>query len=173
MSSQRRIEASRANGTKSRGPVTPEGKAVSLRNRTRHGLLARSVVLEGENRVLFYRLFNDLHEEFGPATAVENALVETLAVASWRQMRIWGIEKAGLDYQISKQDEPVDPPTKAALAFQTLSDGSRSLELINRYETRYDRQFNRALARLISLRAPRLGDENFHSNLVPKTDNVG
>src|ERR1035441_729229 len=117
MSSQRRIEASRANGAKSKGPVTPEGKAVSSRNRTRHGLLARSVVLEGENRVLFYRLFNGLRDEFGPAGAVEKALVETMTVARWRQMRIWSMEKAGLDYQISKQEEPVDAPTKAALAF--------------------------------------------------------
>ena len=79
--------------------------------------MARSVVLEGENRVLFYRLFNGLRNEFGPAGAVEKALVETMTVARWRQMRIWSMEKAGLDYQISKQEEPVDAPTKAALAF--------------------------------------------------------
>ena len=92
-----------------------------------------------------------------------------MAVARWLQMRIWSMEKAGLDYQISKQDEPVDAPTKAALAFQTLSASPRSLELINRYETRYDRQFNRALVRLLSLR----NNDFFRSNLVPKTDNVG
>ena len=49
------------------------------------------------------------------------------------------------------ENSPVDASTKAALAFQTLSDASRSLELINRYETCYDRQFNRALSRLVSL----------------------
>ena len=169
MSSQRRIDASRVNGAKSRGPVTAEGKAISSRNRLRHGLLARSVVLDGENRTRFYRLLSELTAEFTPEGPVQNALVETMAVARWRQMRIWGMEKAGLDYQISKQDEPVDAPTKAALAFQTLSDSSRSLELINRYETRYDRQFNRALVRLLSLR----NNDFFRSNLVPKTDNVG
>jgi hypothetical protein len=50
------------------------------------------------------------------------------------------------------ENSPVDASTKAALAFQTLSDASRSLvNSINRYETRYDRQFNRALSRLVSL----------------------
>ena len=75
-----------------------------------------------------------------------------MVVSRWRQIRLWSMEKAGLDYQIARQEEPVDPPTKAALAFRALSDESRSLELMNRYETRYDRQFARALARLTSLR---------------------
>jgi hypothetical protein len=31
-------------------------------------------------------------------------------VARWRQMRIWGMERAALDYQIGQQLENVDPP---------------------------------------------------------------
>jgi hypothetical protein len=152
MSSLRRIDASRANGAKSRGPITPKGKLTVSQNGIRHGLLARSVVLDTEDLDAFLQLLDSLIHQFNPAGPVENALIETMAVARWREMRLWAMEKAGLAYQIALQPETVDPITKAALAFRTLSDQSRSLELINRYETRYDRQFNRCLARLTTLK---------------------
>lgn len=36
--------------TRSTGPTTPEGKAISARNSTRHGLRARAIVLPGESQ---------------------------------------------------------------------------------------------------------------------------
>lgn len=152
MSSLRRVAASRANGNKSRGPITLEGKRISAQNSTRHGLLAQSIVLTGEDPSRFEALLDELYAEFHPVGPVENALVETLAVSRWRQMRLWALEGAGLNYQIARQEESVDPSTRAALAFRTLSDQSRSLELLNRYESRYDRQFGRTLARLTAFR---------------------
>jgi hypothetical protein len=93
-----------------------------------------------------------------------------MAVARWRQMRIWGIEKANMEHQMRAQaeapgaseDDPADDEaaesnagedaaTRCALAFRTLSDESRSLDLINRYESRYDRQYLRAHRRFLEL----------------------
>jgi hypothetical protein len=48
-------------------------------------------------------------------------------------------------------DAPENPATRTALAFRTLSDDSRSLDLINRYESRYDRQYLRAHRRFLEL----------------------
>ena len=48
-----RAAASRANGLKSRGPVTPDGKYNSSRNAIRHGILARFLVMNGELPDLF------------------------------------------------------------------------------------------------------------------------
>src|ERR1700677_3258878 len=108
MSSQRRIESNRANGKKSKGPVTPKGKQKSSRNGIRHGLLAATVVLEGENLLLFRRLLRDFTKHFQPRDTIEAALVETMAAARWRQIRIMAMEKSSLEYQIKRQDEPVN-----------------------------------------------------------------
>ena len=48
MRSELQNAASRANGAKSRGPVTPEGRLASAGNRLDHGMLADAIVIEGE-----------------------------------------------------------------------------------------------------------------------------
>ena len=154
MSTEKQIAASRANGARSQGPKTPEGEIKSSRNSLKHGLLAQSIVLDTENPYHFRKLLADFIDEFQPSTAAEMALVETMTVSRWRQKRLWTMEKAGLQHQIATQeDTPEDGATQAALAFQSLCDRSRSLELLNRYEARYDRQFARALSRLAALKA--------------------
>ena len=153
-------QAARANGARSRGPITPEGKLASSRNATTHGILSGTIVLEGESGERFHALLGNLLEELQPQTTVEVTLVENMAVARWRQMRIWGIEKANMEHEMrsladaraaSEGEGPEDTATRCARAFRTLSDDSRSLELINRYESRYDRQYLRAHRRFLEL----------------------
>src|SRR3954451_10465378 len=103
MSSLRRIEASRANGARSQGPVTPEGKKRSARNAMRHGLLADIVVLEGEGRENFQILLDQHVERLQPADGVEYALVEEMASSYWRLHRNWAIETRLLDNQVRQE----------------------------------------------------------------------
>ena len=156
MRTERQTQASRANGSKSSGPTTPEGKLASSCNATTHGMLSGTIVLEGESKDRFQTLLAALHEEVQPQTPIETSLVENMAVARWRQMRVWGLEKASMEHEMRKQAEASqskeDTATRSALAFRALSDDSRSLELINRYESRYDRQYLRAHRRLLELR---------------------
>ena len=173
MSSQRRINASRANGRQSRGPVTPEGKARSAANSTRHGLAApevtaRSVVLGTESRALFDQLHQALIEEHNPATASEALLVEELAVCRWRMQRNWTRETSLGDIWMAKLDERlvawnkapvVDPDHRDALAFRDLALDGHSLPLLLRYEARLSHQFDRCLQRLHALQSRPLFDD--------------
>ena len=176
MSSNRRIQSSRANGAKSRGPVTPEGKRKSASHTNsgvlRHGLLSSLVVLDDEKPEIFAEIFNALTNEFAPQTEAERILVENMAVSRWRQMRLWVIERASFQSEIEKHDAgAIHPATRAALAFRALADQSRALDLLNRYESRFDRQFARSLNLLMKLADP---ENPLHrlrqTNLVPNSD---
>jgi hypothetical protein len=155
MPTELQIQASRTNGAKSRGPITPEGKEASSQNAITHGMLADTVVLKDECPDRFLELLRALHEERQPQPGIEASLVENMAVARWRQMRLWGMEKAAMDHETDKRSEAWGSSeghaTRAALAFRALSDDSRSLDLINRYESRYDRQYLRAHRRFLEL----------------------
>jgi hypothetical protein len=59
----------------------------------------------------------------------------------------WGVPDEPTSRVGVSRTQPLDQPTKAALAFGTLP----GLDTMSRYEARYDRQFNRALAALRSV----------------------
>jgi hypothetical protein len=168
-STERQRESARINGAKSHGPITPEGKAISARNSLRHGILAKTILLEGESLEHFQSFIRHLEDAFSPVGPIEDSFVETMALSKWRQMRIVGMEKAGIHHQIKAGHEaraeqsgpsgvtPLDPATTAYLAFTTINQQNRTLELMNRYETRCDRQYERALSRLFAAQRRRKG----------------
>src|SRR5215469_7289528 len=153
MSSQRKIDSARANGARSKGPTTEAGKQASSQNGVRHGILTQTVVLEGESKDRFEELHAALIAEFQPRTTTEAALVETMAIARWRLLRVLAIQKAGLDLEMAKQESQASPAYRAAIVFKNLADSSRLLDLLSRYEISFDRQFSRALSLLLKLRA--------------------
>src|SRR5580700_251879 len=95
MPTDKQIAASRNNGARSRGPVTPEGKARSARNSTIHGALAKAVVLHGESRHRFHALVETFNGSLNPETDIDRLLIGKMAAAHWRQLRIWNLEKSG------------------------------------------------------------------------------
>src|SRR5919198_5519665 len=103
MTSQRRLLASRANGARSRGPVTPEGKRRSSQNATKHGLLARCVVLSNESTDGFDDLVNSYIDRFQPADELELGMVEEMAANYWRLRRAWAIQNGTLQKHLDNQ----------------------------------------------------------------------
>ncbi len=96
MSSELQQIASRTNGAKSHGPITEEGKQASSRNRLNHGFNSKRIVLPGESQEEFDQLLASYLDEHQPETPTERTLIENMAVARWRQQRVWTLETAGL-----------------------------------------------------------------------------
>src|SRR6185436_5376881 len=99
MSSRRQRRAARANGKKSQGPVTPEGKARSPANATKHGLaapgrLAVSVCLTIESREDFCTLHQTYINLHRPADPGEHLIVEEMAMARRHLQRTWVMQTA-------------------------------------------------------------------------------
>ena len=153
MPSDKQTKASRTNGAKSRGPVTPQGKINSSGNSLRHGLLARTLLLKGDSRDRFYALMDALYAELQPETHVEVLLLERMAAAQWRQARLWAYENRSIAHEARKQHPNVsdeDSPTRHVMAFTAINTTA-----LNQYEMRFDRQFLRAYKQFSAIRAAR------------------
>ena len=85
--SEAQKQASRINGSKSKGPITPTGKNTSKFNGLKHGLRAEHVVLPGEDPEGFEAELKGWDGEFRAGGHLKAVLVERAAVASWRLRR--------------------------------------------------------------------------------------
>lgn len=97
-------EISRANGRKSRGPVTEMGKAIASKNATKHGLLSQKPPLViGEDLESFQGIMQGLLDEYQPQTPTEHLLVQQIAMGWLRLHRLWGVEAAIANVSILQQ----------------------------------------------------------------------
>ena len=172
MKLDRRTITSPANARKSRGPITPAGKARSAVNNLRHGLLARNVVLDEESTARFATHAAHFQRQLEPRDFVEHTLVESLITIRWRQLRVWNAETATISEEMRNQAAglpSIPKSVRAAFAFRALAEKSRSLELIGRFEARFERQFTRTLNRYLQLRARETVNSLFDPNSDPET----
>jgi hypothetical protein len=93
--------ASRANGAKSRGPKTAQGKQRSARNNLKHGLRSKSIestVTLGD-REHYNELRQSYLDEYRPSGPTECTLVDYIIYAAWQIYRIRELElNASLDF---------------------------------------------------------------------------
>ena len=150
MSSLRRINSSRANGVRSRGPIIAQGKERSSANAIRHGLLAKCIDLENESGPCFDQLVAEHTGRFAPADGVEFGMIEEMAAAYWRMRRAWAIENRLMEKALRHQP-PGDEAARIAAAFTELA-ASPELSLLHRYETRLHHIYQRALQNFLLLR---------------------
>jgi hypothetical protein len=83
MSSDRKIDANRANAQHSTGPVTDEGKAASSQNARQHGLSAKSLFIPETRIDEFHALQNAFFAEVRPVGELQIAYFEQLIHAAW------------------------------------------------------------------------------------------
>jgi hypothetical protein len=155
MPSDLKSETARANGAKSRGPTTPEGREKSSHNAIKHGFTSNSImVLDCESPDQFHALLGDFFTTYQPRSAAERDLVEEMVAARWRTRRMWAVETGLLNSEIHNQETKIDSPDSnvhLTAAFRTLTDDSRSLALNFRYASRLHRIYDSALKNLREL----------------------
>ena len=157
--SPRKLASARANGAKSKGPKTAAGLAkctTAASLQITHGMLARTIIIPGESEPLFRALLTRLINRHHPATEEELDAVRRMAVATWRQLRVWSFQSLDMAREIARQD-PSDAaapaPLRASLAFRTLClDEAQTQPKSHRYEIMYERQYYMALKILRDLK---------------------
>jgi hypothetical protein len=154
--------AARANGAKSNGPTSEEGKAKSALNSLRHGLLAGTLVLRTESQPKFLAVLNGYLDDYQPEGQTENDLVEAIAAAKWQEQRCWTLITALVDIRMDRMEQEIvaeftqmDNATRTALAFVKEADQSAGLALLNRYAARHCREWNRAIHTLRAIQKER------------------
>jgi hypothetical protein len=140
MSSLLKHVTNRANSLHSTGPKTPEGKAVSSQNALKHGLSAKQLNIQEEERPEFEQLQAGLLDDLQPQGTLEQLVFNDLLHARWKLHRCRGIEAS-----LSTGD--TDPLLDESLGKQ--------LDRILRYEARAERNFYRSLKELRTLQQSR------------------
>ena len=147
-----RAEIARINGAKSRGPVTPEGRAKSSMNAVRHGMTAKTLILCNENQDQFLEIMNAYFEYWQPTNQVEVDLITEMVGARWRLRRTWRYETALLDLEMDEQApafekrfQTYDEEMRGGLAFASLVDKSKGLATALRFDIHLSRDFRKAI----------------------------
>jgi hypothetical protein len=138
MTTERQIIANRQNALSSTGPRTARGKAVSSRNNTRHGLRATTPVIPRlESPEDWEQHRATTIAGLAPATVLEEALAERVALILWRLDRVARYER-----DVTSQSQERAPADLANAEGETnADDAGRDLTVVRR---RYNEARRRA-----------------------------
>ena len=97
MTTKKQAEANKANSKKSTGAKTEQGKQIVALNSVKHGLFSTRLIMPFESADEYGQLLDGLIDSLNPDGSVEQLLVEKVAVAMWRQLRLTRAESAGIE----------------------------------------------------------------------------
>lgn len=162
-----RTQANRLNAQKSTGPSTPQGKAASSRNATRHGLFCKHLLLEGESAQELAEMKDGLLRRLNPRDHMELRVCDQIIACHWKLLRIRAAEKdafadqARLLKEQHKQtgdagancvDQPLPEPSAGSLLFRMLDKAANStIERLSKYEARICNQLQKHMKELRTL----------------------
>ena len=146
--------ANRRNAEKSTGPQSERGKETVARNALRHGLRAEKLLTFDETKADFHAFLDEQREAFEPADAVEEQLVERIALCAWRLRRIYRVEADVMECW-RNAEHGVREDVDIGAAFDS---DPTEMSTLSRYEAGLDRAFNRAYVTLERRQARRRGE---------------
>jgi hypothetical protein len=147
MSTAAQLAANQANARLSTGPVSEAGKAISSRNNLRHGFRSKTVLLPGDDPAEYEVLLDELTAQFSPQDLTEIRFVREMADADWRLRRVREHLESALARHMAKLSL-AHPGLSAfelqSVAIETLGETGTSYGTWLRYETKFERQYDRA-----------------------------
>jgi hypothetical protein len=126
--SAKQIQASKTNGSLTRGPSSDLGKKRSSLNAFKHGGYSLQYVALGEDPEVFQEYVSEMHQYWQPRNIIEEDLVEQLTVVAWKMRRLTSLETAVLSTEMLdyyRSDLLLDYRKTRKLATTYLSSGVR------------------------------------------------
>jgi hypothetical protein len=149
--------------SKSTGPRTPEGKAITSYNALRHGLTGRVVVLPTEDMNAYKAFCKELMADLAPETPLERQYAQTFCDTQWRLNRARSYEDSmlALGHFEGATIPGIDSPEiEAALnAAKVFRENSKAFVNLSLYEQRLQRAQKEALRQLEELQTKRRAAE--------------
>lgn len=97
-------DKTRQNALLSTGPRSKEGKAIASRNRTKHGVLAKTPpLLDSEDYSTHQGILQGLIQQYQPEGPLEHHLIQQVAMCMLRQHRAWQAEAVAGDRHAAKE----------------------------------------------------------------------
>lgn len=124
VSTAKKMAANQANGAKSTGPQTEEGKERAAENSTKHGLRSNSAVMPWESQEEFDGFRERMLACLGPGDELERMLAERFVTEAWRARRVAAYEARVFKAQ---RDAPVLTPAQKIVDYRG---GANANELI-------------------------------------------
>jgi hypothetical protein len=162
MPSEKQIAAARANGAKSRGPATLQGKRNSSRGGLRHGAYARTHLIAPKFQEFFNARLTGLTAEFRPETEKQQALVYLAATLLTRFYQLGADQERALNREVQRQlklDPHATPETALAAAFVAFHLSSSAWLKVAECEHKMVTQFQGVIRLLLSLRRKRIATD--------------
>src|SRR6478609_6939420 len=159
MSTAVQLAANLANAQSSSGPKSEEGKKRSSLNALKTGLTGRTVLMPGDDAQAYQDHVCRFIDEFEPATAREEELVQSLADTRWRLLRIPALETnlyalGQLEFA-DKFDAEAGPVRAGLIQAHTFLAYQKQFNNLVIQETRLFRRFEKELAELKEIQAER------------------
>lgn len=140
--SDRKIEANRANAEKSTGPTSPWGKAKSAQNALKHGFFSKAVVLADEDPEAYELLRNQLWDQLRPRNVLEEIYVREITDTTWRLQRMMLVEKTVFT---RRSVSFTGTECNSGFAFVNDAQGLDVFAKLSRYEALLTRKLHRAV----------------------------
>ncbi len=151
MSSKAQRKANRSNSSQSTGPKTPQGKAASSANSTKHGLSSSGIaVLPTENQADLDALAAAITQEHRPVGDAETFLVTQMIASRWKLARIERLEAEAYDKIMESGFGPECPDRRV---LNELTEPGNILDKLQRHSATAERSFYKALREFTQLRA--------------------